>query len=299
MRRCAIVCTVLLSLLAGAQVAAGQTIEKARSARSISLGHYDFQVPLSYVDARGTPIGYQVDICHAIVDRLKAQAGMPALDVRYVQMTNASATSLLANGTVDLACVGVANTVERVPYVSFTTTTFLSRFSFVSLKQNGYQSISDLKGKSIAFTTGTLASRRVTDIVLKEKLGSKLIPTKSPSEAFKLVETRQAEAYVATETILSSLIARSKQREDYAVSKTPLWMAPFGIMIRKNDLELKQLADGAIAELFTSGRIKEIYRKWLESPIPPDNIVLNIPMRPEFIKLISHPTDSPRVADYE
>lgn len=276
-----------------------QTLEKVRNSRTITLGYFDFQVPLSYVDAQHKPIGYQLDICRVIVEAIRTKSGLVDVDIRYTQMTNASAVPLLANGTVDLVCTGEPNTAERAPYAAFTNTTFLSRFAIVSRKDAPYETIHDLKGKSIAFTTGTLASKRITDLAFREKLGMTLIPTRTPAEAFRLFENRQADAYVATETTLASFVARSRNGGDYMLSKKPVWIAPFAIMLRKNDPEFKQLADGVIADLFTSGRIAEIYGKWFEAPIPPDNIVLQIPMRPELKKLLAHPIDSPRAADYD
>lgn len=290
---------LLIALPAWSATSCAQTLEKVRSSRTITLGYYDFQVPLSYVDFGNKPIGYQLDICHAIVESVRSKIGRADIDIRYAPMTNASDIPLLANGTIDLACGGQPHTTDRAHYVAFTNTTFLSRFAIVSRKERGYETIQDLKGKSIAFTTGTLASKRITDMVLREGLGITLIPTKSPSEAFKLFESKQVDAYVATETTLSSLVARSKNGPGYLVSKQPVWIAPMAIMIRKNDPELKQLADAVIADLFGSGRMSEIYSRWFEAPIPPDNIVLRMEMRPEFKKLIAHPKDSPRATDYE
>ena len=66
---------------------------------------------------------------------------------------------------------------------------------------------------------------------------------------------------------------------------------PYGIMLRKNDPAFKKLADGAVIALFKSGEINKIYARWFESPIPPRNVSLNMPMNSMLRKYIRSPND--------
>jgi glutamate/aspartate transport system substrate-binding protein len=66
---------------------------------------------------------------------------------------------------------------------------------------------------------------------------------------------------------------------------------PYGIMLRKNDPAFKKLADEALIALFKSGEINKIYARWFESPIPPKNVNLNMPMNSTLKKFIGKPND--------
>ena len=62
---------------------------------------------------------------------------------------------------------------------------------------------------------------------------------------------------------------------------------------RKNkvgdDPAFKKLADDAIVALFKSGEINKIYSRWFESPFPPRNVNLLMPMNNEMKRLIRNP----------
>lgn len=294
-----IVVVLIVILLGSSAETLAQTLDKVRNSGKITVGYFEFQVPLSYVDSSRRPIGYQLDICHQIIAATKAKVGLSNLEVRYVSLTEASSVPSLANGTVDLVCAGRAHTEDREQYAAFTDTTFLSRFTILSRKDVAYQTISDLKGKKVVFSAGTLTSKRLTELDFREGLGMTLIPAKNQTEAFKIFEMGEADGYVSTETTLASLIARSSKGGDYFISPTALWNVPFAIMLRKDDPQFKQLADAAIADLFKSGQIREIYQRWFEQAIPPNGIILHIAANKQIEKLFAHPTDSPRLVDYE
>jgi glutamate/aspartate transport system substrate-binding protein len=298
-KRLAVIIALLVILFGCGDEAFAQTLEKVRNSGTITIGYFDSQVPLSYVGPDKKPIGYQIEICQVIAGRIKASLGLSDLDIRYVSVSEASSVPQLANGTVDLVCGGRAHTEDREQYAAFTYTTFVNRFTILSRKENAYQTISDLKSKKIVFSAGTIVSKRITDLDFRGRLGMTLIPAKNQVEAFKIFESGQADAYVSTETTIAGLIARSKNGSDYTIARTPLWIVPFAVMIRKNDPQLKQLADASIADLFRGRQIVEIHQRWFAGPIPPDNIILHIPISQELNKLFARPSDSPRAADYE
>lgn len=290
---------VLACLLTLPSATGAQTLDKIKNNGTVTIGYFDFQVPISYADASKSAIGYHIQVCEAIVEKAKETLGLSKLNIRYVPVTNASNVALLANGTIDLACGGQTHTADREQYVAFATTTYLSRIAILHRAAAPLDSIASLKGRSVVLSAGTLTSKRLMEISFNEGLALKLVPTKTPTEAFKLFEAGQADAYVASETTLAALVARTNNPSLYSISETPLYKAPWALMLRKNDHQFKQLADQTIAELFASGRIGEIYKRWFQMPIPPDGIVLNIPIRPELQRLFSHPTDSARPQDYE
>lgn len=49
-------------------------------------------------------------------------------------------------------------------------------------------------------------------------------------------------------------------------------------MMRKDDPAFKKLIDTEIARIILQGEITPIYRKWFESPIPPQSLNLRVPM---------------------
>jgi glutamate/aspartate transport system substrate-binding protein len=100
-----------LALLAAAAVgislpalAQEGTLKKIKDSGSITIGHRDASLPLSYYDDRQRPIGYAMDLCHRIVDAVKNELKMPKIEVKYQLVTSANRIPLMANGTIDLEC---------------------------------------------------------------------------------------------------------------------------------------------------------------------------------------------------
>jgi glutamate/aspartate transport system substrate-binding protein len=53
-----------------------------------------------------------------------------------------------------------------------------------------------------------------------------------------------------------------------------------------------------VINLMSSGDLVQIYNKWFLSPIPPNNINLNVPMSDQLKAVIAKPTDSGDPAAY-
>ena len=53
---------------------------------------------------------------------------------------------------------------------------------------------------------------------------------------------------------------------------------PLSLTLRKNDDAFRKIVTGEIHRLITQGEINGMYRKWFESPIPPNQVNLKLPM---------------------
>jgi glutamate/aspartate transport system substrate-binding protein len=119
-----------------------------------------------------------------------------------------------------------------------------------------------------------------------------IISANGHPEAFQMVETGRAVAVVNDDILLYSLVAQSRTPADYVISSEALSVEPYGIMLRKDDVAFKKLANDTINGLYKSGEINKIYERWFLKPIPPKNINLNVPMSEQLKKVIATPTDS-------
>jgi glutamate/aspartate transport system substrate-binding protein len=287
--------------LAFAGAAAGQegTLKKIKESGAITIGHRDASVPFSYYDDKQQPVGYAMDLCHRIVDAVKKDLDMPKLEVKYQLVTSANRIPLMANGTIDLECGSTTNNLERQKQVWFTITHFVTANRWIAKKSSKVHSLDDLKGKTIVSTAGTTNIKQITEINGQKNLGMNIISANGHPEAFQMVETGRAAAFVMDDILLYSLAAQSRSPKDYEISKQALSVEPYGIMVRKDDAEFKKVVDAAMTEIYKSGQINAIYAKWFQKPVPPKNINLNVPMSDQFKKVVQHPTDSGDPKDYQ
>jgi len=280
-----------LNAPASAQELTG-TLAKIKDSGAITLGFRDSSMPFSYLDDNQQAIGYAMDLCHRIVDAVKKELKLPALEIKLNPVTSATRIPLIANGTVDLECGSTTNNLDREKQVAFTITHFVTANRFMSKKSANLKTVEDLKGKTIVSTSGTTNIKQITEIGAQKNLGLNIIAAKDHAEAFLMVETDRAAAFVMDDILLYSLVATSKTPGDYVISADALSVEPYGIMLRRDDPAFKKVVDAEMVATYKSGAINAIYEKWFLKPIPPKGINLNVPMGASFKKVVADPTDT-------
>ena len=274
------------------------TLRKVRDAGVITLGYRESSVPFSYLDGDQKPVGYAIDLCGKIVEAVRLELHAPNLRVALNPVTPSTRIPLMANGAIDLECGSTSNSLDREKQVGFSLTDFVASTRFVSKAADNLKTLGDLRGKTVVTTSGTTTVRLINDLNAKDDLHLRIILAKEHADAFLMVATGRASAFVMDDVLLASLVATSRSPDDYALSADTYSVEPYAIMLRRDDPAFKAVVDRALAELFRSGEIDAIYAKWFTRPIPPSSTDLKLPMGAAFRKVVAHPTDSGDPARY-
>jgi glutamate/aspartate transport system substrate-binding protein len=275
------------------------TLQKIKETGVVVIGHRDSSVPFSYLDENQKPVGYATDICMRVVEAIKTELKLPKIEVRLNPVTSATRIPLVANGTVDLECGSTTNNAERQKQVAFTNTHFLTASRFVSKKADKIGKIDDLKGKTVVSTSGTTNIKQLNEANTQRNLGVNIIAAKDHAEAFLMVETGRASAFVMDDILLASLVASSKDPKAYVISDDAFSKPePYAIMLRRDDPSFKALVDKATAALYKSAEGQALYEKWFMKPINSARLNLNVPMSPALKKAFAAPSDSPNPEAY-
>jgi len=276
------------------------TLKKIKDANKIVLGVRDSGPPFSYIDNNQRYIGYSLDICSHVVDAIKKEIDAPNLRVEMIPVVSSTRIPLVTNGTVDLECGSTTNNADRQKQVTFSNSHFVTASRFASKKANNLRTIDDLKGKSVVSVAGSTNIVQLNKVNTERKLGLSIQAAKDTVEAFLLLETDRAAAFVIDDVQLAVLIALSKDPPAYVVSEEAFGLPdPAGMMMRRDDAPFKAVVNRATADLYTSPAMKGIYDKWFTSPVPPKGINFNFPMPKEVKHAFEHPSDSPDPHAYQ
>ena len=298
----------MIGLALAASFCAGQanseeltgTLKKIKETGAITIGFRDSSIPFSYLDDSQKPIGFTIDICYRIVDAVKKELKLDKLAVEYNPVTASTRIPLMANGTIDLECGTTTNNADRLKQVWFTNTHFLTATRFVSKRSSKLNSIEDLKGKSVASTSGTTNIKQLTETNAARNLGINIIPAKEHAESFLMVETDRAVAAVLDDIQLASFVAGSRNPDAYVISTDTFSKPePYGIMMRKDDPAFKKVVDAATAALYQGADGQKLYDKWFMQKIPPKGLNLNAPISAELKHEFAKPSDSPDPDSYK
>jgi glutamate/aspartate transport system substrate-binding protein len=274
-------------------------LKRIKDSGQITVGYRESSIPFSYLDDKAQPVGYTMELCNRVIDALKKELKLPNLAVKLQAVTSQNRIPLVVNGTVDMECGSTVNNVERQAQVAFSDTTFVVATRFIARRADNLKTIDDLKGKTVAVTTGTNTVKRVRDLDAAHKLGLTMINGKDHHDSMPLMTSGRASAFFEDDILLVGLAASSPAPNDFALSVEGYSVDPYSIMLPKGDAEFKKLVDGVLVGLFRSGEINGIYDRWFMKPIPPKNITLNFPMGAALKNAIAKPTDSAEPADYK
>ena len=271
--------------------AAPPTLDKIAKSGSVVLGYRDAAAPFAYLDENKRPVGYSLDICLKIVDAIKRDLKRNDLAVKYVPVSAATRLTALTSGEIDLECGSTTSTAERRKQVASTIPTFVAAVRLLAPSKSGIKSIYDLGGKTVVTTKGTSSEALFNDLNKNHTLRANLVLGKDHNESFALLEAGKADAFMMDDVLLATLRASSKDPDKYALTRDPLTIEPLAIMLRKDDAAFKKLVDSELHRAITQGEINTLYRKWFESPIPPNQINLKLPMSYLLRDSFKAPTD--------
>ncbi len=289
------VAAVLMACLTGAPMhISAQTLKKIEDTNKITVSYRESSIPFSYLPASGNrAVGFAVDLTDEIVSDVKKQLNKPDLEVSYIPVNGQNRIPLLVNGTYDLECGSTTNTAARAKEVSFAISHFYAGTRLLAKKTSNIKSYSDLNKKIVASTLGSTNEKVLRQYALNNNIDVQFLLGKDYADAFNAVVTDRAVAFAMDDILLFGLMANSEKPEDFEVVGETLQIEPYGCMVRKDDLAFKKLVDATIARLMTSGAFTKLYAKWFESSIPPQGIVLKMPMSAELKKNLKELSDQP------
>ena len=279
----------------------GPTLARIRSTGVVVMGYRPASLPFSFLDAQLKPVGYTVELCERVISALRTRLRLPDLEVRRVAVGSATRLPMVTNGTLDLECGITTNTAERARSQAFSLTIFVAETRLMTRNGERVQSLAELRGQAVVSTIGTTSIQHLAAINDQQQLGIRIVAGLDDPDAFQLLRSGRADAFLMDDVLLRSLLAQqgaAVSARDYVVSDRGLTVEPYAIGLNRDDPAFKALVDETIAGLYRSGEIFTIYKRWFESPLPPSGINLQLPMSAALRRVVGQPTDSPDPGKY-
>lgn len=286
---------LLAAMLVSAGTALAQpvpTLQKIRNNGVVLVGARGDALPFSYLDASKKPIGYGIEICNEIVNRLKTEMKLPALRVEYVPVTGSSRWEVIKTGKADLECGLSVNNPERRKDAGYSMPYFFAGPRILTKASSGIKDFSDLAGKKVVSAKGANAVPILRKRIEEGRLrNTQLTETANYELSFAMLEKGEADALVTIDNLLYAYKATAAKPQDYVVTGDFLVLEAVAIVLRKDDPEFKKAVDRALAGMMIDGVVSRLYSKWFLAPIPPNNVALGIPMSPLLRDQLRWPSD--------
>jgi len=268
----------VVAAIASSPASAIDTLKKIRDSGAITLGYRESSVPFAFLDANKQPVGYSMDLCYKVVGALKRELKMPNLAVKLAPVTPANRIPALLENKIDLECGSTTNNAERRKQVAFTVATYIAGAKYLYKTGAKIKGLEDFVNQPVVTTQGTTTEKILRGIDAQNTMNATILLGKDHAESFGMVASGKARAFFMDDILLYGLRAESAAPQDYDVSTKLLSIEPLSLMMRNDDPAFKRLVDLEITRVIMDGEIYTLYKKWFQSPIPPKNINLNVPM---------------------
>jgi len=237
----------LAAVMAFALVACTAPAEKA----TLTMGTNAAFPPYEFMDENNNVVGIDAEIAAAIAEKLD-------MELEIKDMAFESLITAVSSGSVDIVLAGMTVTEERKESVNFSDSYATGVQVVIVTEDSAIATIEDLAGKKIGVQTGTTgdiycAGDYGEDAVARYDNGALAVAALQNGQVdCVVIDNEPAKAFVEANEGLK-LLETEYITEDYAAA------------IAKDNTELLDKVNAALAELKAEGKIDEIVNKYIKA----------------------------------
>ena len=94
-------------------------------------------------------------------------------------------------------------------------------------------------------------------------MDSKIVLFKSAEEGIAALRDKKIDAFSSDQIVLIGLALKQGDPRSFDIKPTVYSFEPFALAVRRNDADFRLVADRAISKLYRSGKILDVYDKWV------------------------------------
>ena len=252
----------LLALCVVPGIVAGGTLDQIKKSGEIRIGFRTDAPPLSFKDDSGQAAGYSVELCKRIAAAVKDHLKLKELKTTFVPLTSEDRIDAIINNRADIECGATTITLSRAEKVDFTLMTFVTGGGLLTRADSGIDSLASLAGKSVAVVTGTTSQSALEKYLQKNLIDAKVVAVADRNEGMKQLQAKKVDAFASDQVVLIGQILSTPDPRLYSLGRDLFSYEPYGLVVRRNDADFRLVADGAIAQLYRSGQIEELFNRW-------------------------------------
>jgi ABC-type amino acid transport substrate-binding protein len=257
--------TLALLLLAPC-VAFAQPLEarlkKIKDTKTIAIAYRTDALPFSFEDERKTAAGYTVDLCKRVAGAIEQQLGLPAMQIKWVPVTVQNRLDTVARGQADMECGATTVTLSRLKQVDFSSFTFVDGTGLLVRTESKAQGLADLAGKKIGVIAGTSNERALNEALKRKVVNATVVPLPSRDEGLAQVESGRIDGFASDKVLLLGLAGKAKDAKALTLLTEDLSFEPYAIALPRGDSDFRLAVNTALAQVYRSGAIAEIFGRW-------------------------------------
>jgi glutamate/aspartate transport system substrate-binding protein len=251
-----------IALAQAASTALEGRLKKIQDSKTISVAYRTDAIPFSFEDNEKKPAGYMVDLCRSVIGAIERQIGVVPLQVKWVPVTVQTRFTAVSSGQADMECGATTVTLGRMKEVGFSSLTFVDGTGLLVRASTAGNSLIDLANKKIGVIAGTSNERAIAEALKAKMVNATVVPVKSRDEGLAQLEAGTIDAFASDRVLLVGLAGKAKDPKSLALLGDALSFEPYAIVLPRGDWAMRQAVDAALAQVYKSSALGEIYNRW-------------------------------------
>ena len=237
-------------------------LKKIADTKTINVAYRTDATPFSFVDDSKQTVGFSVDLCKRVVISIERQLKIQGLKANWVPVTVQTRFDAITKGQADIECGSSTVTLSRLKTVDFSSYIFVESTGLLAMADSNLRSMSDMSGKRIAVIGDTTNERAVNEQIKRRQLNTTVVKVKNSDEALAMLEGGKVDAYASDKMLLVGTATRAKDPKKLALLPDELSFEPYAITLPRNEASLRLAVNTALAQLYSSGEVVEIFNRW-------------------------------------
>jgi ABC-type amino acid transport substrate-binding protein len=255
----ALIAVGVVAIVGSAQ--AQSTLEKIDKSGTLIIGTRTGSPPFAYVNKNNEWVGFSVDLVERAILPVLNKKLTKQVKIEKKESAPQTRIPLLTSNAVDLIAETMTDTQSRRDNVDFSLTFFVTGAQFLVKKGSPIKNIQTIVGRRIAAQQGSTNAK-----IIRERVpNAKLLEFPDQPAAFQALAQGQVQAYTNDGIQLAGLRAKAPKPEEWAVVGDFFSYEPYGMAMRKNDSDFRQVVNVGLMDAISSGLYFEIYDKWFGS----------------------------------
>lgn len=206
-------------------------------------------VPFEFINERGEPDGFSVDLFRALMERLDIPYTLELGDWGEVQEE-------LRDKKIDLA-IGMIYSEERASKVLFGIPHYMISYNIICREDQDFQDIVSLRGKRIIVQN----KDRAHEYLLQTRLTDQIILVDQIYEGVQKLASGIGDAVISFDAA-SFYFVQKGNFSHLKIHRTSIPPERYSIVVNKDNEDLLYLLNNALYQMKMEGTYDELYNKW-------------------------------------
>lgn len=257
MKRKSLALAALVLFGLGATAHADQ-LDEVKKRGELICGTLGTSQPFSYQDpATRSVVGYDVDMCRLVADKL-------GVKVNYKLLSVAARVPELNESRVDILAANLGYSPERAEQIAYSRAYYVSPQKLLVRKDSGLSTIEAVDGRRVAATKGSSSEREIKRILSK----SQVIGYTDSSAAYLALQQKKVDAQFASELVLVRLQLQSPPTAPVSIIEKSVFDESWGLGMRKTETRFIDAVNQILDQAEASGEAAKLFDKWFGPQTP-------------------------------